>query len=654
MCGFSGFILNAEACNYPIHKTITTMTNTLIHRGPDDYGIWVDDRFQVALGHTRLAIQDISHNGFQPMHSLSSRYTIIFNGEIYNHLDLRNDLESHSEDKIVWKGHSDTETLLKAIEVWGLKNSLSRLRGMFAFAILDNKKRKLLLVRDSFGEKPLYYGAVDQNFVFASELKAIKQFPNFKNEINKTALAEYLKYGYVPCPLSIYKNIYKLQPGHFIEIDISSDHLSYSDPEEYWGLEKFIANHRNNLFNDDGEAVRSLETALKSSIEDQMISDVPLGAFLSGGVDSSSIVALMQEDRMDRVKTFTIGFDENEFDESSHARAIANHLNTEHTELIVTAKDAQDIIPQLPIIYDEPFSDSSQIPTFLISRVARKNVTVSLSGDGGDEIFGGYNRYLWGPSLWNQVKFIPRMLRPIVASGIQLIPSDAWLGIEGLVNKFNLGAGVESLDIKASKYSNALKTASSEDGFYKSFLTKWEDPKILINGLDEDYSDRDKDLQNSSLSPHNFLSRMMINDSLHYLPDDILCKVDRAAMANSLETRVPFLDHRVLEVAWRMPDSMKIRGSETKWALRQVLYKRVPKHLIERPKTGFAIPVGEWLRGPLREWAESLLSEKKLDAEGYFHSQPIRVIWDQHLSGQYDWTDRIWSILMFQSWLEQN
>jgi asparagine synthase (glutamine-hydrolysing) len=659
MCGLTGFIVKKQANERPIEQIITSMGRALAHRGPDDNGVWIDARKQVALGHTRLAIQDISQNGFQPMHSLSSRYSIVFNGEIYNHLDIRIDLEKISEMEFSWNGHSDTETLLMAIEIWGLQRTLCILKGMFSFALFDNQERKLFLARDSFGEKPLYYGIVDEDFIFGSELKAIKKFPNFTNQISKAALSEYLIYGYVPSPLSIYENIYKLEPGHFMEISVFSDHFSFSEPEEYWGITSLIANNQDNFFQNDEEAISSLDRALKSSIEDQMISDVPLGAFLSGGIDSSTVVALMQEGRMDRIKTFTIGFEESNFNESDYAKAIARHLNTDHTEFIVTAEEAQAVIQDLPIIYDEPFSDSSQIPTFLVSKVASQDVKVSLSGDGGDEIFGGYNRYLWGPGLWNQIKFVPRVMRPILAACVNSVPNKAWLGAESLINKFNLGAGVESLNIKASKYSNALKTASTEDEFYKSFLTKWTDPTILIKGFDRsnDYAKIEKNFSNLSdlsISSHTFVSRMMIHDSLHYLPDDILCKVDRAAMANSLETRVPFLDHRVVETAWRMPASMKIRGSETKWALRQVLYSRVPKDLIERPKTGFAIPVGEWLRGPLRAWAESLLSETNLEAGGYFYPQPIRIIWDQHLSGQYDWTDRIWSILMFQSWLEQN
>ena len=659
MCGLTGFIAKTEANDLPMQDIIAAMTNALVHRGPDDNGVWVDDRRQVALGHTRLAIQDISKNGFQPMDSESLRYSIIFNGEIYNHLDIRKDIAKISENEIFWRGHSDTETLLMAIQLWGFKNTLCKLKGMFSFALFDKQTRKLFLARDSLGEKPLYYGIVNGDFVFGSELKAIKKFPNFANPISRIALSEYLTYGYVPSPFSIYENIHKLKPGYFIEVTILPDHFSLAEPEAFWEIASIISNNQENLFQNDGEAISALETALKSSIQDQMVSDVPLGAFLSGGIDSSTIVALMQEDRTDPIKTFTIGFEESEFDESSYAKAIAEHLHTDHTEFIVTAAEAQSVIPKLPSIYDEPFSDSSQIPTFLISRVASKYVTVSLSGDGGDEIFGGYNRYLWGPALWSQIKFIPRAIRPILASCVNLMPNQGWLGLESLVNKLNLGAGVESLNIKALKYSDALKTASSEGEFYKSFLTKWTDPQILIKGLDSRSDNKRKDenfsnLSDEFISSHDFLSRMMAQDSLHYLPDDILCKVDRAAMANSLETRVPFLDHRVLETAWRMPTSMKIRGSETKWALRQVLYKRVPQDLIDRPKTGFAVPVGEWLRGPLRDWAESLLSEANIDAGGYFYSEPIRIIWNQHLSRQHDWTDRIWSILMFQSWLEEN
>lgn len=654
MCGLTGFILKNDRNSQFVEQIISSMTKTLTHRGPDDYGIWVDKYNKVALGHTRLSIQDISKNGFQPMHSSSSRYSIIYNGEIYNHLEIRKTLEEISSYEISWNGHSDTETLLMAIQTWGLKKTLCKLNGMFAFALFDNYEKKLFLARDSFGEKPLYYGVSGEDFIFGSELKALKEFDNFQNKVCKLALCEYLTYGYIPAPMCIYENIFKLKPGHFIEVDISSNNFLFSEPEKYWGITDLIPKNDDNFFKNDKDAIESLDSVLKSAITNQMISDVPVGAFLSGGVDSSSIVALMQEDRMDRVKTFTIGFDERGYDESKYAKQIANHLNTDHNEFIVTANQAQSIIPDLPMIFDEPFSDSSQIPTFFISQVAREKVTVSLSGDAGDEIFGGYNRYLWGPKLWNQTRLIPNSIMPFIASCINSVPKNAWGGLEAVINKLKLGAGIESLDIKASKYSHAIKSAITEDDFYKSFLTKWENPKSLIKGFEENESLPCSELKIEYMNELNFLSRMMINDSLHYLPDDILCKVDRAAMANSLETRVPFLDHKVVKVAWKMPNSMKIRGSETKWALRQVLYKRVPKSLIERPKTGFAIPVGEWLRGPLREWAESLLSEEKLDLEGYFHSKQIRIIWNQHLSGRYDWTDRIWSILMFQSWLDRN
>lgn len=655
MCGITGFILKNGKHDIPVMQIITSMTKSLSHRGPDDHGVWIDDLNRVALGHTRLSIQDISKNGFQPMHSSSARYTIIYNGEIYNHLEIRKILEKISHDIISWNGHSDTETLLMAIEILGLNKTLSMLQGMFAFSLFDNQSRKIFLARDSFGEKPLYYGLSGDDFIFGSELKALKKFYNFDNQICKKALSEYLTYGYIPAPMCIYKNIFKLKPGHLIEIDITSDYFSLSKPSKYWSLSSIVTNNQYDLFKDDEEAISSLDNALQSAIKDQMISDVPVGAFLSGGVDSSSIVALMQEDRMDRVKTFTVGFDEINYDESGHARSIAKYLNTDHTELIISANQAQSVIPELPTIYDEPFSDSSQIPTFLISKVASEKVKVSLSGDAGDEIFGGYNRYLWAPGLWRQSKFIPKSIKPILGFFINHFPNTAWTGIELLINNLKLGAGIESLNIKALKYSQAIESSLTEDDFYKSFLTKWADPRSIVKDLKADHETSSSlELDNEYLSEHNFLSRMMIHDSLHYLPDDILCKVDRAAMANSLETRVPFLDHRVVKTAWKMPSSMKLRGSETKWALRQVLYKRVPRSLIERPKTGFAIPIGDWLRGPLREWAESLLSEEKLDSGGYFHSTPIRIIWNQHLSGKYDWTDRIWSILMFQSWLEKN
>lgn len=662
MCGITGFILNNSKDNIFMENAIESMVSSLGHRGPDDSGSWFDLSNKVILGHTRLAIQDLSVNGSQPMHSSSSRFVIAFNGEIYNHFNIRNNLQNSLARKLPWKGSSDTETILAAIENWGLQKSLEMARGMFAFAIFDKVKKKLFLVRDRFGEKPLYYGLVNSNFVFGSELKAVKAFPQFDNQVNRSALAEYLRYGYIPSPLSIYDGINKLQPGHIIEIEIHDNQFSIKKPKKYWGLENIVPKEKDDLYTDEIEALDSLESALKSSIQEQMISDVPLGAFLSGGVDSSSIVALMQENRTDRVKTFTVGFEEDEFDESMHASQIANHLNTDHTEFKLSSVEAQAVIPSIPEIYDEPFSDSSQIPTYLISQIARQKVTVSLSGDAGDEIFGGYNRYLWAPKIWSQITYIPNQMRPAISSLINSAPKGIWSGLEKVINSFNIGAGIEELDIKASKISSALLCSSTEEDFYQSFLTKWPNPHEVIKDLKEcehlnsksNFSSLYKKNNGDFVSSEDFVSRMMSTDITHYLPDDILCKVDRAAMAASLETRVPFLDHRVAEIAWRLPFPMKIRGSETKWALRQILYKRVPRELIERPKTGFSVPIGEWLRGPLRDWAEDLLDQKRIESEGFFNPQPIQDVWNQHLSRRFDWTDKIWSILMFQLWLRKN
>lgn len=645
MCGVAGLLIgNADGLE-GLESVVRCMALAIQHRGPDDAGVWTDIESGIALSHRRLSILDLSLAGHQPMQSASGRFVLVFNGEIYNHLALRTELQA-ARNAPTWCGHSDTETLLAGFAVWGVRATLQRAAGMFAIALWDRTERRLTLARDRLGEKPLFYGWVHGAFVFGSELKALRAYPGFDNPVNRDALALYLQHCAVPAPYSIYQDIFKLEPGCVLSLDASNLASKTAQSEPYW---RFIDTVRQGLaapIQSEVEAVSALEAALRDVVTLQAVADVPLGVFLSGGVDSSTIVALMQAQSSRPVQTFTVGFDEAEFDESPHALAVARHLGTEHHEIRVSAADAQAVIPHLPAMYDEPFGDSSQIPTYLICRVARSRVTVALSGDAGDELFGGYNRYYWGPRVWNQMKRIPRRLRCGVAGGIARIPTQAW---DALGRALPGTHGVALLGDKAHKLGK-LTAAASIDALYRSLLTEWPQATELVRGAVR-LSTRLDDPSLVAGVPEAE-QRMMVWDSLTYLPDDILTKMDRAAMSMSLETRVPFLDHRVVELAWRLPLHMKLRNGQGKWALRQVLYKYVPRELIERPKAGFAIPIGQWLRGPLRDWAEGLLDEARLQREGYFNPEPIRRVWKEHLSGRHDWTSRLWCVLMFQAWLE--
>ena len=656
MCGLSGFIPSNKINNSELENISSSMANALFHRGPDAFGSWIDINNRIAFSFRRLAIQDLSNSGNQPMHSITDRYVIVFNGEIYNHLEIRDLLKKNQNKKFSWNGSSDTETILAGIECWGIDQTLNHLHGMFAIAIFDKKLKKLTLARDRLGEKPLYYGVIDGSFVFASELKAIKKFPNFKNPISKKSIAKFLQYNFVPAPLSIFENIFKLNPGASIEIDISSDSFKVHEQETYWRINS--NQESKNYLEDNEQTIEYLEKCLLQVTKNQMISDVPLGAFLSGGIDSSLIIALMQANSIKPIKTFTVGFEESKFDESFFAKQVANHLNTDHTEVRLQPKVAQDLIFDLPVIYDEPFADSSQIPTFLISQIAKNHVTVALTGDGGDEIFGGYNRYIWAPTIWSNIKKIPRGLRPIIASALNSIPQKSFPILEQLINFSKpQAAGIDALENKIFKLSKVM-TSTSPKNLYNRLISHWPNSALLVKGLnDNDLIFNDSIYKNF---PENFsfsedlISSMMLIDSLHYLPGDILCKVDRASMANSLETRAPFLDHMLVELARRLPTTLKIKDGIGKVALRKILFKYVPKELIERPKTGFNIPIAEWLRGPLKSWADELLSEQRINADGYLNFKPIQLIWQQHLSEHYDWSDRLWGILMFQAWLEKN
>lgn len=605
------------------------------------------------------------------MASAAGRFVIAFNGEIYNHQQLRSELTAAGAAP-AWRGHSDTETLLAGFEHWGIEATLRHSVGMFAIAVWDSQHHTLTLARDRFGEKPLYYGwagqGTDRAFVFGSELKALRAYPGFDNPVCREALAQYLRFMYVPAPRSIYQGIYKLEPGCLLTIQGQVPDTAPAQAlrpgqshaalqlKRWWSLSEAVEQAADAPLQDEAEALRQLEQALAESVKLQSLADVPLGAFLSGGVDSSTIVALMQQQSSRPVKTFTIGFDEAGFDESPHALAVARHLGTEHHEMRVSARMAQDVIPALPCMYDEPFADSSQIPTYLVSQAARQQVTVALSGDAGDELFGGYNRYFWGPRIWNRLAWLPLPLRQTLGRLITSVPVSGWDALAAPLGAARGTAGVARLGDKLHKLATRLQNVRDIDDLYRSLVSEWQDPASLVIGasgalLQEPASMLDDALPARGVADDQL--RMMYRDSISYLPDDILCKVDRAAMATSLETRVPFLDHRVVELAWRLPLHMKIRGNVGKWALRQLLYQHVPRELIERPKAGFAIPVGQWLRGPLRDWAEDLLCEPRLRAEGYLHPAPIRQAWTEHLNGRRDHTARLWAVLMFQAWLEQ-
>jgi asparagine synthase (glutamine-hydrolysing) len=626
------------------------MGRTLQHRGPDDSGVWSDAEAGVGLAHRRLSIVDLSAAGHQPMSSPDRRFTLSYNGEIYNFAALRQELEARGHG---FQGHSDTEVMLAAFAEWGVEAAVKRFVGMFAFAVWDARERVLHLCRDRVGEKPLYYGWAGKAFVFGSELKALRAHPAWRGEIDRDALALLLRYNYIPAPYSIYKGVFKLLPGTILTV--SADALERRElpaPHAYWSAREVAeAGMRDPFAGDADEATAVLEQLLREAIAGQMVADVPLGAFLSGGIDSSLVVALMQAQSGRPVKTFTIGFHEAAYNEAEFAKAVAGHLGTEHTELYVTPKEALAVIPRLPALYDEPFADSSQIPTFLVSQLTRRSVTVSLSGDGGDELFGGYNRYFWGRRIWDKIGWMPRGLRRSAARGIVSVSPAAWDATFHGLGPLLPGKFKQTIPgDRMHKLAEVLGVEHPE-AMYRSLVSMWKTPTELVPGASEPPTELSSENEWPALP--DFVERMMYLDLMTYLPDDILVKVDRAAMGVSLETRVPYLDHRVVEFAWRLPLALKIRGGKGKWLLRQILYKYVPPELIERPKTGFGIPIDSWLRGPLRAWAEELLDEGRLKREGFFDPRPIRQKWAEHLSGNRNWQYYLWGVLMFQAWLEE-
>jgi asparagine synthase (glutamine-hydrolysing) len=646
MCGLAGFIARGA----PDGAFAVAMAKALTHRGPDSSGVWCDPDAGLALAHRRLSILDVSPAGAQPMVSACGRYVIALNGEVYNHLDLRREIDQGEAAQIAWRGHSDTETLLQGIATWGIESALRRCTGMFALALWDRSRRELTLARDRMGEKPLYYGWQGDVLLFGSELKALAEHPAWRGEVDREALTLFMRYGYVPLPHSIWRGVRKLLPGSYLTISVDTPPGVLPAPTFYWrARDMAVAGVRSDL--DDVTAANELDEHLCRSIAGQMVADVPLGAFLSGGVDSSTVVALMQAQSVRPVRTFSIGFAESDYDEAANAKAVALHLGTDHTECYLTAADALAVIPRLPEMFDEPFGDSSQIPTHLVAAMARRHVTVSLSGDGGDELFGGYNRYSWGREVWRRAGPLPRPLRYGIGRLITAIPPTAWDRIGRMLPQ---GMHQPTLGDRLHKLAGVVDAADTDE-LYRRLVSQHREPDSLVIGGSEPSIWADEEA--AAFAAHDrggdFTERMMFHDLVGYMADDILTKVDRAAMACSLETRVPLLDHRLVEFAWSLPLHMKIRNGQGKWLLRQVLYRYVPKHLIERPKQGFGIPLDSWLRGPLRDWAEALLDESRLRKAGYLDARQVRVKWVEHLSGRRNWQHWLWNVLMFQAWNER-
>ncbi len=642
MCGIAGFV-SAGPLPPTAPSILHAMTDAIAHRGPDDEGAWFDELAGVALGHRRLSIIDLSSAGHQPMASASGRYITVYNGEIYNFRDLRAELETIGAAPS-WRGHSDTEVMLAGIDHWGITGTLKRLNGMFAFAVWDRKTRTLTLARDRLGEKPLYYGKMGKVLLFGSELMALTVHPDFRREVDRDALTLYLRHNYIPAPHSIWRGIQKLPAAHYVEVRDGGTQVG--EPQPYWDFPAIAEAGAAQPLADGPELVDRLEVLLKDAVLRRMEADVPLGAFLSGGIDSSTVVALMQAQSSRPVRTFTIGFHEKGYDEATHAKAVSEHLGTDHTELYVTPADAIELIPRLPSIWDEPFSDSSQLPTYLISELTRRHVKVSLSGDAGDELFGGYNRYFMATRIWGLMSNVPYPVRRMLG-GLLRAPVTG-RAAAALVSPFGRYRTLNLPD-RLPKVAGVVTERSRED-MYRRLISHFTDPAALVIGGQE------PDTALTAAMPRfdDFRQTMMYLDTLTYLPDDILAKVDRASMAVSLEGRIPFLDHRVVEFAWQLPVSAKIRKGRGKQILREVLYRHVPKGLVERPKMGFGVPIDEWLTGPLREWAEGLLDPRRMRDEGFLDPEPIQRLWHDHLAGRGRGHFHLWDILMFQAWLQEN
>ncbi len=648
MCGIAGLLDSSKTLGGDALEAMAArMAGTLHHRGPDDGGAWSAASAGVGLGFRRLAIIDLTPAGHQPMLAGDGRSAIVFNGEIYNAEDIRRELDGLGASPAGgWRGHSDTEVLLQACLHFGVSATVERLVGMFAFAFWHAEEKRLTLVRDRLGIKPLYWARAGKQFLFASELKALRAHPAFSADIDMTALAGYLRQAYVPAPRSIYRDAQKLPPGHMLTVSADGEPVITC----YWDLRAIAANgqrHAATRTIDNQVAIEDLDKLLREAVKLRMIADVPLGAFLSGGIDSSTVVALMQAQSDRPVKTFTIGFHEEGYNEAAHAKLVAGHLGTEHTELYISPDHALQLIPRIPELFDEPFADPSQIPTYLVSEMTRRHVTVALSGDGGDELFAGYSRYAWAERLKRWTDNVPLPLRQMTAASLRAVPTEMWDSLSGLIPERRRP---RQFGHKVQKLAGLLSEPSA-DGVSRRLVGFWHQPSELLGREHTPYGP----LWDGSVAADlpDFTARMQYFDTVTYLPDDILAKVDRASMAVSLEARVPLLDHRVVSHVWNLPPDLKLRDGKAKWLLRQMLYRYVPAALVERPKMGFAVPINSWLRGPLRDWAESLLDENRLKREGILNPDPIRRKWQEHLAGTRDWQYDLWVVLMFQAWHER-
>lgn len=642
MCGFAGILASRHSSRRDLAQQVSQMIRPLTHRGPDDEGVWVDEAAGVALGFRRLAILDLSSSGHQPMASPSGRFHAVFNGEIYNFRDLRRQLEQYGYR---FTGQSDTEVILTAFDRWGIPEALSRAIGMFAMAVWDTTRRELSLVRDRLGKKPLFVYHEPGLVTFGSELKALVAGPSFDRAIDPRALASYLRYLYIPAPRSIFQRVSKIPAGHVLTI--RDTNCALGESKSYWSLqEAFQAGLAHPFDGTDTDAIDELDRLLGDAVRRRLQSDVPLGALLSGGIDSSAVVALMQEASTRSTRTYTIGFDDEAFDEASDAGRVAKSLGTDHTELRLTGNDARALIPKLPDIFDEPLADPSQLPTLLVSQLARRDVTVALSGDGGDELFGGYNRYVYGMRMLPRLNRIPFRLRRALAAGVSRVPLAAWDSLAGLSSVVP-GAPRSRVGERIGKLTHVMAAPSVGD-MYCSLLSAWQQPRRLMidhqTGVDPNESVLD------AAQPAELLDRMMLADQMTYLPDDLLAKLDRASMAVSLEVRAPLLDHRVVEFSWRLPHRLKLRDGVGKWILREVLYRRLPKAIVDRPKMGFSIPIDRWLRGPLRSWAEGFLTETELGRGGLLDPTEILRSWRDLQAGRAANGTRVWAVIMFQAW----
>jgi asparagine synthase (glutamine-hydrolysing) len=641
MCGIAGFIGAAPGvAGGDIGAIAEAMAKSIAYRGPDDQGIWIDGEADAALVHRRLSIIDLSAAGHQPMLSANQRYVISYNGEVYSFQAIAEELAARGH---AFRGHSDTEVILESFAANGIEATLQRMIGMFAIALWDRRERTLTLMRDRLGIKPLYWAKFGKTFMFGSELKALRAHPGWTPRIDQSAVAGFMRHNYIAAPRTIYEGVHKLEPGTMLVLPWQGE----PKVSRFWDARGVARNGSRNLIEgSDAELIEQLESLLKDAVHRRMIADVPLGAFLSGGVDSSTVVALMQAAKSGPVKSFSIGFDIEGYNEAHHAAAVARHLRTDHTELTVTAKEALDVIPQLPDFYDEPFADSSQIPTYLVSAMTRKHVTVALSGDGGDELFAGYNRYQLTQRFWRSLSLMPAALRKGAAAALTAVRPDRWTELLGVLPR---RLRLPQAGDKVHKAASVLRLDSA-DAVYRRLVSHWEPSEIMPQ------TEEPRGILDDATLAKDFpdlLARMQFLDLVTYLPDDILTKVDRASMAVALEARVPLIDHRVVEFAWRLPDNVKVRDGTSKWLLRQVLYRHVPPELIERPKMGFGIPLGEWLRGPLRDWAEALLGEQRLRDAGLLDAALVRRYWQDHLDGRRNWQYLIWDVLMLEAWRER-